>query len=78
MSSLDGGPPQKVLVVEVEHGVVDITCPLTIQTINNGGVLGIGRNNVGVRVRVMTLVSARNGHVMNVVGVLGDSRHGNR
>jgi len=38
MSGLDGGPPQEVLVIEVKHGIVNIPHPLTIQTINDGGV----------------------------------------
>jgi len=52
MSSLDGGPPQEVLVVEVKHRVVDIPHPLTIQMIDDGGVLGVLVKNVGTGMRV--------------------------
>jgi len=77
-SSLDGGPPQEILVIEVEHGVVDVTHPFTIQTINDGGVLGVRGDNVSTRVRVPPLVGARNGHVMDAIGIMGDSRHDGR
>jgi len=75
MSSLDGSPPQKVLIIEVTHKVVDITSSLTIQMINDGGILGIRGDNFGTRMGIMSLVGMRDGHVMDVVGVLGDSRH---
>jgi len=77
-SSLDGSPPQEVLVVEVAHGVVNVTSPLTIQMINDGGVLGVGSDNVGTRMRISSLVGMGDGHIMNMIGVLGDSGHGDR
>jgi len=77
-SSLNGDPPQEVLVVKVEHGVVNITRPLTIQMINDGGVLGIFVKDVAVRVGIVSLVCTRDRYLMDTVGVLSDSRHGDR
>jgi len=76
--SLDGGTPQEVLVVEVQHRVVDIPHPLTIQTINDGGVLGVFVNDVGARVRVPSLVNMRNRDLVDTIGIMGDSRHDGR
>jgi len=78
VSSLNSGPPQEIPVVQVTHRVVDVICPLTIQAINNSGVLGIGSDNVGAKVRVLPLVGVRDRHIMNVISVLRNSRHGNR
>jgi len=78
MSRLNGSPPQEVLVVEIVHGVVNVTHPLTIKPINDGGVLGVPVNDILMRVRVVSLVSVRDRHFMDTIGVLGDSRHGDR
>jgi len=77
-SGLDGGPPQEVLIVQVQHGVVNIPHPLTIQTIDNGGVLGVLVKDIGAGVRVLSLIGLGNRHFMDTVGVLGNSRHGDR
>ena len=65
--SLDGGSPQEILVVEVIHGVVEIRITLPIQTVDDTGILGVGIDDVG----------ARDVHLGDTIGVLGDARHGN-
>jgi len=75
MSSLDGGPPQEILIIQIAHGVVNITSPLTIQAIDDGGILGVRTDNVRARMGIASLVGTRDGYAMDVVGVLGDSRH---
>ena len=35
--SLDGGPPQEVLVVEVVHGIVEVGVTFPVQTIHDTG-----------------------------------------
>ena len=75
--SLDGGPPQEVLVVKVIHGIVEIGVAFPIQTIHNAGVLGVRVNDVGVRMRVPSLVGTGHVELGDVVGVLGETRHSN-
>jgi len=75
--SLDGGTPQEVLVVEVVHGIVEIGVTLPIQSIHDTRSLGVRVDDVGTRVRVPSLVSARNVELGDAIGVLGDARHGN-
>ena len=75
--SLDRGSPQEVLVVKVVHGVVEIGVAFSVQTIHDTGVLGVWVNDVGTRMRVPSLVGARNVELGNAVGVLGDARHSN-
>jgi len=76
--SLDGRPPQEVFIVEVQHGVVEVTHPWTIQMVNNGGVLGVFVDDVGAGMRVPSLVGTRNRYLMDTIGVLGNSRHSGR
>jgi len=75
--SLDGCPPQEVLVVEVVHGIVEIGVTLPVQTIHNTGVLGVGIDDVGARVGVPPLVGTRDVDLSNAIGILGNARHGN-
>jgi len=75
--SLDGCPPQEILVVEVIHGVVEIQVTVLIQTVDDVRVLGVRLDDVGTRVRVPSLVGARDGHLSKTIGILGNARHGN-
>jgi len=75
-SSLDRHPPQEILIIEVIHGVVKIRVTIPIQTVDDMSVPGVRIDDVGVRVRVPSLVSARNGHLMDTIGVLSKVRHG--
>jgi len=75
--SLDGRPPQEILVVEIIHGIVEIRVTLSIQTIDDTRVPGIRLDDVGTRVRVSSLVGARDGYLSETIGVLGDTRHSN-
>jgi len=76
-SGLDGGSPQEVLVVEVVHGIVEIRVTLPIQTVDDAGILGVGLDDVGARVRVPPLVGTGDVDLSNAIGILGDARHGN-
>jgi len=76
--SLDGRPPQEILIVEVIHGVVKIRVAVPIQTVNDTSVLGIRVNDVGMGMRVPPLVGTRDGDIIDTIGVLGDFRHGDR
>jgi len=73
--SLDGCPPQEILVVEVIHGIVEIRVTVPIKTVDDARVLGVRLDDVGTRVRVPSLVGARDGHLSKMIGVLGDTRH---
>ena len=73
--SLDGRPPQEILVVEIIHGIVEIRVTLSIQTIDDTRVLGVRIDDVGARVRVPSLVGARYVHLSNTIRVLGNARH---
>ena len=75
---LDGSSPQEVFVVQIQHRVVDIPHPLTIQTIDDSSVLGILVDDVGTGMRVPSLVGTRDGDLMDTIGVVADSRHGGR
>ena len=75
--SLNGCPPQEILVVEVIHGIVEIRVTLPIQTVDDTRVPGVRLDDVGTGVRVPSLVSARNGHLSKLIGVLGNARHSN-
>jgi len=74
-SSLNGRPPQEILVVEVVHGVVEIGIAFPVQTIHDAGVLGVRVDDVGTRVRVPPLVGTGNVHLGDTIGVLSDMRH---
>jgi len=75
--SLDGGPPQEILVVEVIHGIVEIGVAFPVQTIHNTGVLGVRVDDVGVGMRIPPLIGTGHVELGDAVGVLGDTRHGN-
>ena len=75
--SLDGCPPQEILVIEIIHGIVEIRVTIPIQTVDDTRVLGVGLDDVGTRVRVLSLVGARDGHLSKTIGVLSDARHSN-
>jgi len=75
--SLNGGPPQEVLVVKVVHRIVEIGVTLPVQTIHDAGILGVGVNDVGATMRVSPLVGTRNVELGDTIGVLGDVRHDN-
>ena len=66
LSSLDRRPPQEILIIEVIHGIVKIRVTVPIQTVDD----------IGVRVRVPSLVGMRNGHLMDMIGVLSKTGHG--
>jgi len=74
--SLDGGPPQEVLVVKVIHGIVEIGVAFPIQTIHNAGVLGVRVNDVGAGMRIPPLISTGHVELGDTIGVLGNARHG--
>ena len=76
-NSLNGGSPQKVLVVEVIHRVVEIGVAFPVQTIHDASILGIRVDDVGMRVRVPSLIGTRNVELRDTIGVLGDTRHSN-
>ena len=73
--SLDGRPPQEILVVEVIHGIVEIRVPIPIQTVDNMGVLGVWVNDVGTGVRIPPLVGMGDGHLMDTILVVANARH---
>jgi len=74
-SSLNGRPPQEVLVVEVVHGIVEIGVTLPVQTIHDTRVLGVRLDDVGTRMGVPSLVGTGDIDLSDAVGVLGDTRH---
>jgi len=74
--SLDGCPPQEILVVEVIHGIVEIGVTFPVQTVHDAGVLGVRIDDVGAAMRVSPLVGTRNVELGDTIGVLGDARHG--
>jgi len=76
-NSLDGGPPQEVLVVEVVHGIVEVGVTFPVQTIHDTGSLGVRVDDVGTRVGVPSLVGTGHVELGDAVGVLGDTRHSN-
>ena len=75
--SLDGCPPQEILVVQVVHRIIEIGVAFPIQTIHNTGILGVQVNDVGARVRVPSLFGTGHVEFGDAVGVLGDTRHSN-
>ena len=75
---MNGRPPQEILVVEVEHRDIKVTHPQTVQTINDGGIPGVAIDDVGMGMGIGSLVGVRNRHFMNAIGILGNSRHGDR
>jgi len=74
-NSLDGGPPQEVLVVEVVHGIVEVGVTFSVQTIHDTGILGIRVDDVGAGMRVPSLVGTGYVELGDAVGVLGNARH---
>jgi len=75
MCGLDGRSPQEILIVKIAHGVVEIRVTIPVQTVDDTSVLGVRVDDVGTRVRVITLVGTRDGHLMKAIGVVRDSRH---
>ena len=75
--SLDGRPPQEILVVEVIHGIVEIGVAFPIQTIHDTGVLGVRVDNIGAGMRIPPLVGTGHVELGDVIGVLGNARHSN-
>jgi len=77
-SSLDRCPPQEILIVEVIHGVVEISGPIPIQMVDDAGILGVGVDDVGTGMRVPPLVGAGDRNLMDPILVVTDARHSDK